>query len=50
MLTATSKWLSVDQDDLNIISVHLGNGASVCAIKSGISVDISMGMTPQPQV
>ena len=31
---------------LNIISCHLGNGASVCAIKNGESVDTSMGMTP----
>jgi acetate kinase len=32
--------------DLRIISCHLGNGASVCAIKQGKSVDTSMGMTP----
>ena len=31
---------------LNIITCHLGNGASVCAIKDGISVDTSMGFTP----
>ncbi len=30
----------------NFISVHLGNGASVCAIKNGMSVDTSMGFTP----
>jgi acetate kinase len=29
-----------------IITCHLGNGASVCAIKDGISVDTSMGFTP----
>lgn len=29
-----------------IIVCHLGNGASVCAIKNGISIDTSMGMTP----
>ena len=33
-------------DTLNIISCHLGNGASVCAIKNGESVDTSMGLTP----
>ena len=33
-------------DDINIISAHLGNGASVTAIKSGKSVDTSMGLTP----
>jgi len=35
-----------DIADLKIISCHLGNGASVCAISGGISVDTSMGMTP----
>lgn len=30
----------------NIIVCHLGNGASVCAIKNGVSVDTSMGLTP----
>ncbi|MCC4798762.1 acetate kinase [Enterovibrio norvegicus] len=33
-------------EELNIINCHLGNGASVCAIKNGKSVDTSMGMTP----
>lgn len=32
--------------DLQIISCHLGNGASVCAINRGFSIDTSMGMTP----
>jgi acetate kinase len=32
--------------ELNLISCHLGNGASVCAIQGGRSVDTSMGMTP----
>jgi acetate kinase len=31
---------------LRLISCHLGNGASVCAIQNGVSVDTSMGMTP----
>ncbi len=31
---------------LNLITLHLGNGASVTAIKKGKSVDTSMGMTP----
>ncbi|OIQ46448.1 MAG: acetate kinase [Gammaproteobacteria bacterium MedPE] len=38
--------LDKPQDDINIISAHLGNGASVTAIKSGKSVDTSMGLTP----
>ncbi len=33
-------------EDLKIISCHLGNGASVCAIDGGKSVDTSMGFTP----
>jgi acetate kinase len=33
-------------EDNNIICAHLGNGASVTAIKGGKSVDTSMGMTP----
>lgn len=32
--------------DLQIISCHLGNGASLCAINHGFSIDTSMGMTP----
>ncbi|MDG4813582.1 acetate kinase [Hydrogenovibrio sp. 3SP14C1] len=32
--------------ELNIISMHLGNGASVCAIQNGKSIDTSMGFTP----
>lgn len=33
-------------DRLQIVSCHLGNGASVCAINRGRSMDSSMGMTP----
>jgi len=32
--------------ELRLISCHLGNGASVCAISHGQSLDTSMGMTP----
>ena len=38
--------LGKDYNDLKIISCHLGNGASVAAIKNGKSVDTSMGLTP----
>ncbi len=38
--------LNVDYDKQKIISCHLGNGASVAAIKEGKSYDTSMGMTP----
>ncbi len=33
-------------ESLNLITLHLGNGASVTAIENGRSVDTSMGMTP----
>ena len=32
--------------DTKIITCHLGNGASICAIKNGKSIDTSMGFTP----
>lgn len=32
--------------DLKIISCHLGNGASICAIRGGKSIETSMGFTP----
>lgn len=35
-------------EELKIITCHLGNGASLCAIKHGRSVDTSMGFTPLP--
>jgi acetate kinase len=34
------------REQINIISLHLGNGCSAAAIKGGYSVDTSMGMTP----
>jgi acetate kinase len=33
-------------DNLNLMTIHLGSGASTCAIEKGRSVDTSMGMTP----
>jgi acetate kinase len=33
-------------EELDLITLHLGNGASVCAIHGGRSADTSMGMTP----
>ncbi len=41
-----AKVLNKPVEDLNIISAHLGNGASITAIKNGKSVDTSMGLTP----
>lgn len=42
----TAKALGKPLSELNIINCHLGNGASVCAIRGGESVDTSMGLTP----
>ena len=35
-----------DSKDLKIITCHLGQGASICAIKNGKSIDTTMGLTP----
>ena len=41
-----AQMLNVNLDDLKIITCHLGNGASVSAIKRGKCIDTSMGFTP----
>lgn len=41
-----AQMLERDIADLNFISCHLGNGASVAAVRGGKSVDTSMGLTP----
>ena len=41
-----SELLNVKKEDLKIINCHLGQGASICAIDGGKSVDTSMGLTP----
>ena len=33
-------------EDINIVSIHLGNGSSVTAVQKGKSIDTSMGLTP----
>ncbi|WP_105213543.1 MULTISPECIES: acetate kinase [unclassified Pseudoalteromonas] len=38
--------LGLAADNHRLITAHLGNGCSVCAIKNGASVDTSMGLTP----
>ena len=44
--TEAAKFLGKDRKDLKIIVCHLGNGASISAVKNGKSVDTSMGLTP----
>jgi acetate kinase len=43
---AAAEFLQTDIGQLNIITIHLGNGASMAAIKGGKCIDTSMGMTP----
>ena len=38
--------LNLAEDDSGLVVAHLGNGASICAVRNGQSVDTSMGMTP----
>ena len=38
--------LGKDVKELKIVNCHLGQGASICAIKNGESVETSMGLTP----
>jgi len=42
-----AKYLNQDLEKLNLITIHLGNGDSITAIKNGKSIDTSMGFTPQ---
>lgn len=41
-----AQMLGKDLKDLKLITCHLGNGASVSAVRGGVSVDTSMGFTP----
>jgi acetate kinase len=38
--------LNKKPSDMNVIICHIGNGASICAVKNGVSIDTSMGLTP----
>ena len=44
----TAEFLSKDLDDTNLIILHIGNGASACAVRDGKSFDTSMGLSPLP--
>ena len=41
-----AEYLKKPQEETSIIALHLGSGASACAIRNGKSVDNSMGLTP----
>jgi acetate kinase len=45
-LARTAELLDRDPADLQVVLTHLGGGASVCAVRDGVSVWTSMGFTP----
>ncbi|WP_242393921.1 acetate/propionate family kinase [Anaeromyxobacter oryzisoli] len=40
------KQLGLDPDDHAIVTAHLGNGCSLAAVRNGVSMDTTMGLTP----
>ena len=40
------KQLGLDPEDHAIVTAHLGNGCSLCAVRNGQSMDTTMGLTP----
>lgn len=42
----TAEFLKIPLENSKIITCHLGNGSSICAIENGKSIDTSMGLTP----
>jgi acetate kinase len=46
IIKAVASFLQKPVDQTSIIALHLGSGASACAIKNGKSWDTSMGLTP----
>jgi acetate kinase len=43
---AAAQFLGIPAAQARIITLHLGNGASACAVSGGRSIDTSMGLTP----
>ncbi|PGH11346.1 acetate kinase [Helicocarpus griseus UAMH5409] len=43
---SVAQFLKQPLESTNIVTLHLGSGASACAIKGGKSIDTSMGLTP----
>ena len=46
IVRAVSRHLGKEPSQTSIIALHLGSGASACAIKNGKSIDTTMGLTP----
>jgi acetate kinase len=43
---SVARSMGKNPEDINVITVHLGNGGSIAAVKNGLCIDTSMGMTP----
>jgi acetate kinase len=41
-----AEFLGIQVDEVNLVIAHLGNGASMAAVRGGQSIDTSMGLTP----
>ncbi len=46
LVRQAAAWLGKEVTETHLITLHLGNGASACAVAEGRSVDTSMGLTP----
>lgn len=46
IIRAVADHLGKPKEDTSVIALHLGSGASICAIRKGKSIDTSMGLTP----
>lgn len=46
LMEEAARQLGKEVHKVNLVTLHLGNGASACAIKNGKSIDTSMGFTP----
>lgn len=42
----TAELLGKKPEEVNLITIHLGNGSSITAVKNGKSIDTTMGLTP----
>lgn len=42
----TAELMGKNSEELNLVTVHLGNGSSITAVRNGKSVDTTMGLTP----
>ncbi|KAJ5103449.1 Acetate/Proprionate kinase [Penicillium argentinense] len=46
ILRSVAQYLNKPAEKTNLIVMHIGSGASICAIREGKSIDTSMGLTP----